>query len=82
MQKITFTKEQVSVAYDELCRRLSLEYTEELANETATEGTYEEQCYFLRHGLYSVFSSLAANWPEVRDWCDQEEDARGLWAEE
>ena len=57
MQKITFTREQVTAAYDEICRRLALEYTEELVNETATDDTYNEQCYYLRHGLYSVFSA-------------------------
>ena len=84
MEKITFTREQVAAAYDEIIRRLNLEITEadSFLPDLLTKDDIDNNAYHLVQGLYSVFSSLAANWPEVREWTDKEEDERGIFRED
>ena len=36
-----------------------------------TEREAEEEHRAMRQGVYSVLSSLAINWPEVRCWTDE-----------
>nr|DAK03046.1 MAG TPA: hypothetical protein [Caudoviricetes sp.] len=69
MKGIKFEKDQIQAVYDEVARRMQQFYTDEY-----TEREAEEEHRAMRQGVYSVLSSLAINWPEVRYWIDEIED--------
>lgn len=66
MKGIKFEKDQIKAVYDEVARRMQQFYTDEY-----TEREAEEEHRAMRQGVYSVLSSLAINWPEVRYWIDE-----------
>lgn len=66
MKGIKFEKDQIQAVYDEVARRMQQFYTDEY-----TEREAEEEHRAMRQGVYSVLSSLAINWPEVRCWTDE-----------
>ncbi|MBR5279953.1 MAG: hypothetical protein IKU26_03170 [Clostridia bacterium] len=81
MNKITYTREQVAAAYDELKRRINqevAEYPEAYNGYEMPENVYFETARAMVDGLYSVLMATAANWPEIVQWTDQEEMKRGL----
>ena len=81
MNKITYTREQVAAAYDELKRRLMLdviEYADDHDDDGMPESVYFAIARSMMDGLYSVLMATAANWPEIVQWTEQEEMKRGL----
>lgn len=84
MIRITYTREQVEAAYDELKRRVEgnvREYPETHNDEDMPENIYFNMCYDMTQGLYSVIMATATNWPEVVQWIPELETKRALWRE-
>ena len=81
MSKITYTREQVQAAYDELKRRVNLEveeYPELYDDQDMPESDYFEMVRLMTNGLYSVFMATATNWPEIVQWIPEEETKRAF----
>lgn len=76
----TFTKENVQAVYDEVDRRIGLDVKNGYV--PAEDGyilaeTIEEYRKTVLQGVYSVLMTLSADWPTVRQMCDEEEERRG-----
>ena len=76
--KMKITRDQVSMAYDELDRRMRIT----IRDEDLTADEIQDIRSSMLQGLYSVFYALATNWPQVRCWTDEEERLRGYYDEE
>ena len=74
MKRITFEKEQIKVIYDEVERRIRAF----IDDDYYTEPEINEERRAMMQGVYSVLSTLASNWPEVRNWTDEIESEESL----
>lgn len=70
MTGIKFDKEQIKAIYDEVDRRMYLM----IADDYYTEADINNERRAMMQGVYSVLSTLASNWPEVRSWTDEIEE--------
>lgn len=70
MTGIKFDKEQIKAIYDEVDRRILLL----IEDDYYTEREINNERRAMLQGVYSVLSSLASNWPEVRYWIDEIEE--------
>ena len=79
MSRITYTREQVQAAYNELKRRIDgdvFEYPDLHDGRDMPQDVYFDLCYDMTQGLYSAFMATAANWPEICQWIPEEETKR------
>lgn len=71
MSKKTFTQAEVAAIYIELNRRIRSDLKQGvLANDAEAREWYKG----MLQGVYSVLMLQADNWPQVRIWCDKEEE--------
>lgn len=74
MKQIVFEKPQIEVIYDEVERRMRAF----IDDDYYTEAEINEERRAMMQGVYSVLSTLASNWPEVRHWTDEIESEESL----
>ena len=70
-------REQVAKIYDEVDRRIDLLIRDDVLD---AEQIREERISMLQ-GVYSTLMAISSNWPDVRYWCDQEEEERNYFPE-
>lgn len=72
MKGIIFDRGQIEAIYDEVDRRMQAF----IDDDYYTEAEINEERRAMMQGVYSVLSTLAGNWPEVRHWTDKIEAER------
>ncbi len=65
MDSIKFEKAHISAVFDEVARRLRAD------SFFVDFDELNEERRAMLQGVWSVFSALASNWPEVRTWTDE-----------
>ena len=67
-----YTKEQVNAIYDETERRLYMMICDDSFEDEFARREYENA---MLQGVYSALMVTASNWPDVRQWCSEIENA-------
>lgn len=67
-----YTKEQVKAIYDETERRLYMMICDDSFEDEFVRREYENA---MLQGVYSALMATASNWPDVRQWCSEIENA-------